>query len=348
VWESKVCITQATGGGKLRSLWCIDRERGGVVWRRDVEYAESEPTHETNPYCSASPVTDGERVVASHGSAGVFCYDFDGKELWHRDLGKFHHIWGNAASPVLHGDLCILNCGPGPRTSLVALDKKNGATRWQVDIPGGRESGDAKTWTGSWSTPLVFEEAGKTRILASFPLRLRAFDVREGEEVWSCDGLGNLVYTSPLMSDGIAVAMSGFMGPPLAVRTGGSGDVSAERRLWREERAPQRIGSGVVHEGHIYIVNDSGAGQCIDLRTGKEVWKERAGATSWSSLVLTADGLLYGADQEGTFFVLRASPRFERVAENRLGETTRASVAVSGGLLFLRTYNHLWCIDKAD
>jgi len=83
-------------------------------------------------------------VIASFASAGLYCYDFDGKELWRRDLGKQAHIWGNGASPIIHGGLCILNFGPGERTFLVAVNKKTGATVWQVDEPGGN-SGEEKT-----------------------------------------------------------------------------------------------------------------------------------------------------------------------------------------------------------
>lgn len=349
VWKDKVFLTQATDGGKTRSLWCVDRRLGEVSWKRHVDYAEKEPTHDTNPYCSASPVTDGERVIASFGSAGVVAYALDGEELWRRDLGKFHHIWGNAASPVIHEDLCILNCGPGERTFLAALDKATGEDRWRVEIPGGLEGGDSKTWTGSWSTPLIIKEKGEARILMSFPLRLSAYDPRDGAERWAARGLGKLVYTSPLSSDGIAVAMSGFNGPSLAVRTGGEGDITADQRLWGEERPHQRVGSGVIHDGRVYIVNDSGVGQCLDLESGEEIWKERVFSRSscWSSLVATGDGLLYGAAEDGTYFVLKAAPRFEIVAENRMHEVTRASVAVSNGELFLRTYEHLWCIGRA-
>ncbi|HEY2908624.1 MAG TPA: hypothetical protein VGI99_00165 [Gemmataceae bacterium] len=76
------------------------------------------PKHDTNTYCAASPVTDGERIVVSHGSAGVYCYDFTGKELWRRDLGPCRHIWGNASSPVLYKNLVILNFGPNAKTYL--------------------------------------------------------------------------------------------------------------------------------------------------------------------------------------------------------------------------------------
>src|SRR5262249_1322125 len=122
VWEKRVFLTQAVDQGRKRSLLCLDRADGKGLWERAVEYTEREPTHQDNHYCSASPATDGGRVVVWHGSAGLFAYDLEGKELWRRDLGKFHHIWGNASSPVLSGDLCFLNCGPGGRTFLLALN----------------------------------------------------------------------------------------------------------------------------------------------------------------------------------------------------------------------------------
>ena len=346
VWKGKVFITQASERGRNRATLCVDRRNGEVLWTRVVAYEAREPTHKTNPYCSASPVTDGERVIVSHGSAGVHCYDLDGEEIWRRDLGKFDHIWGNASSPVIRGDLCLLNCGPGPRTFLLAVDKRTGKDRWQVDIPGGSAGKSGReSWTGSWSTPVVVPEGGRDVALLSYPGRLRVFEVATGKELWSCGGLGKLVYTSPLHAEGVVVAMSGFMGPPLGVKTGGSGDVTGTHRLWRFERAPQRIGSGVVSEGHIYIVNDTGVAECIELKTGKGVWKERLGGRSWSSVVLAGDRL-YTADQAGNFFVLRAAPRYEKLARNRLGETTRASIAVSDGELFIRTYKHLWCIAE--
>src|SRR5262249_8174541 len=126
IWGDRIFVTQATDKGRKRGLLCLSRKDGKTLWEKYVEYKEKEPTHDTNPYCSGSSASDGERVVVWRGSVGVYCYDFDGKELWHRDLGKAEHIWGNAASPVLHGDLVILNFGPGERTFLTALNKKDG------------------------------------------------------------------------------------------------------------------------------------------------------------------------------------------------------------------------------
>jgi outer membrane protein assembly factor BamB len=139
--------------------------------------------------------------------------------------------------------------------------------------------------------------------------------------------------------------MSGFGGPSLAVRTGGNGDVTDTHRLWQNPtRQPQRVGSGVVVGDHIYILNATGVAQCLDLKTGQEVWSERAGTTgAWGSMVHAA-GRLYATNQQGQTVVLAAKPTFELLATNPLGERSQSSPAFSNGELFIRTYGHLWCV----
>lgn len=362
VWGERVFVTQAVGD--RRTLMCLNRADGKLLWQSGVTTQEKEPTHGTNPYCAASPVTDGERVIASFASDGLFCYDFTGKELWRRvDLGRQIHIWGNAASPVIHGNLCFLNFGPGATTYLLAVDKETGKTVWKNEEPGG-DSGNPPTapkdapadkkaasrgkWVGSWTTPTIINENGRDSLIMAWPGRVCALDPATGKERWTCNGLNPLVYTSPLHRDGIVVAMGGFSGMALAVRTGGNGDVTESRRLWHHPRSPQRIGSGVIHEGHIYVHNDPGTAMCLNLETGKEVWNERLAGkgptgANWSSILLS-EGKCYTITQGGDCFVFKASPTFELLATNPLGERSNSSLVPSKGELFIRTHKALWCI----
>ena len=135
VWGNRVFVAQAVKDEDRRTIMCLDRANGKLLWQSGVTYTEREQTQQNNPYCSATPVTDGERVVASFGSAGVYCYDFEGKELWHRDLGKMSHIFGNASSPILHGDLCLLNFGPDEKARLIAMNKRTGEIVWEMEPP---------------------------------------------------------------------------------------------------------------------------------------------------------------------------------------------------------------------
>jgi outer membrane protein assembly factor BamB len=361
IWGDRVFITQAVekaGAAPLssadrppaphsRSLLCFNRDDGKLLWRRETIYTDSELTHATNPYCSASPVTDGERVIVSYGSAGMICYDFAGKELWRKELGKLEHIWGNASSPIIHGNLAILWCGPGKRQFLLAVDKGTGQTIWEHDEPGGRVGTD-KDWVGSWSTPIIARVGTRAELILGVPEKLKGFDPKTGRELWSCAGLGKLVYTSAVCSaDGIVLAMSGFHGPAMAVRAGGTGDVTASHRLWHHSaKIPQRVGSAVIVGEHGYILNDNGTLQCLDLKTGQDVWvKERLSGSNWGSMV-AADGRLYVTSKAGDTFVVAAGPRFDLVAKNSLGEPVDASVAIAQGNLFIRTHRSLWCIGE--
>lgn len=351
VWGDRVFVTQAIEKENRRTLMCFDRKEGKLLWQKGTEWKEKELTHGTNPYCASSAVTDGERVVAWFGSAGIFCYDNDGNELWTRDLGSQKHTWGYGASPVLHGDLCYLNFGPGERSFLIALNKKTGETVWNHDEPYNKNGTDeAKSgnpdYTGSWSSPLFREVNGRNELLISFPFRVCGMDPATGKEFWTCTGTNALAYTSPLFADGIVVGMGGYNGMSIALKAGGSGDVTKEQRLWRHPKTKQRIGSGVIHNGHIYIHNDPGIAECIELATGKLIWEERLkGGVNWSSVML-ADNLCYTITQEGACNVFKASPKFELVATNLLGEQSNSSIVPSDGQLFIRTHQNLWCIGS--
>ena len=344
VWENRVYIAQAQNEGKIRGLMCFNRENGELLWSKEVAYEEPETTHGTNPYCSSSPVADGERIFVWYGSAGFYAYTMDGEELWNVDLGKFEHIWGNASSPVLYKDKVLLHAGPGENTFLVALDQKTGKEIWRNSE---LTSGDnpRRGQEGSWSTPVLYEDQGRTLALLSVPGSLAAFDPETGKKVWWCDGLTRLVYTSPLVSDGVAVAMSGYGGAAIGVRTGGEGNVTETHRLWlHDKRNPQRVGSGVMVGKHLYILHDTGVAWCMNAETGEKLWESRLGG-AWSSMVY-ADGKLYVVGSGGNAYVIEPDPSECKVlATNRLGETTRASLAFADNQIFIRTYKNLYCIE---
>jgi len=361
VWDDRVFVTQSATEGNRRTLMCFDRANGKLQWQKGVTFAEKEPTHDTNAYCSPSPVTDGERVIVWFGSAGLACYNFEGKQLWHRDLGNVNHIWGSGSSPLLVGDLCIVNYGPGDPSFVIAVDKRSGKTAWKFDVPHKRSgettplgpagnAGGGELY-GSWATPLAIDVAGRTEVILALPQRLMACNPETGKEIWSCGGLGDLVYSTPVASDGVVVALGGFFSPSLAVKAGGSGDVTGER-LWHVPRSRLRLPSAVVHDKHLYVTDMQGIVECQELATGKKLWEVRAAGTSgkndtWSSMVLSGDRI-YLPNQSGDVFVIKASPDAMEVIEtNSVDEPTNSSLAISGGEIFLRTHQALWCIGSA-
>ena len=354
IWGKRVFITQARGAERL--VVCLDRADGKIIWEKGTTYNGPEAFHATNTPCASSPVTDGEIVVANFGSAGIFAFDFEGKMLWQIDLGKVTHHWGYAASPVLDNERCYVHFGPGTNHLIAAVDKRSGRKLWQVNIPiehpSERTDGFAgkEGEVGSWSTPILVQSEKRTELIISLPGRLAAFDPKGGAELWRCQGLNPLLYTSPMAGDGFVVGSGGYGGSTVAVRPGGSGDMT-DKRLWHKLRDKQRIGSGVITKGHLYILNTPGTAQCISLENGETVWEQRligsgARGESWASMVLVGE-LIYVNNQMGDVFVLKAAPKFELIAMNSISDgIMNASVAASDGELFLRTEKHLWCIRQ--
>lgn len=355
IWEDRVFITQPIEAENFRGTMCFDKNDGRLLWKKGVTYEKPERSHRTNPYCSPSPMTDGERVVVSYGSAGLYCYDMEGEELWSRDFGPQDHVWGHGSSPVLHGGLCYFYHGPGKDSKLYALDLASGETVWEFAEPnwkpGERTDGfqgrESEGVIGSFSTPIVVEANGREELVMSFPMEMKAFDPRSGKELWSCAGLNPLVYTSPVADGDTIVAMGGYYGNSIGVKAGGDGDVTDSHRLWQEVRHHGGIGSGVAKDGKLYVQDAGGVVYCVDMETGEEVWKDRlpGKGKSWGSFLLSGDHI-YTLSQAGDSVVFEAGPSFKDVALNDIGEQTNSSIAVSDGDLFIRTHEALWCISE--
>jgi outer membrane protein assembly factor BamB len=372
VWGRRVFITQAISVESRRTVMCFDRRNGELHWQSGVTWRENEPSADDNPPCTPSPVTDGRRVIAWFGSAGVYCYDFEGRELWHRDLGRQTHQWGYAASLALYHGLCFLNFGPGDRSFVIALNTLTGRTVWEFEIPviastinrqelggpdpsvGAAASVKLSEIAGSWATPLIVPATGHDELVVTLPLRLMAFAPRTGEQLWICDGPNIGAYSSPFHGEGfVGYAGSGFRNNLMAVRPGGHGDVTGTNRLWLQPLANSQthLGAGVIFRGHIYLVNTAGIAECFELKSGKTIWTERLPGTgalgaSWSSPVLAGDSL-YVPNRSADVFILKAAPRFELLAVNSISDgPMNSSLAVSAGAIFIRTDKNLWCIGS--
>lgn len=339
--------------GERRSTSCFDAQTGEQLWVKTVD-ADKEPHHKTNPHGSSTPFSDGKNVVVWHSSAGLYCYDMEGNEIWSRGLGEFRHMWGYGTSPIIHQDKVILYTGPGEKSFVAALALESGKTIWQhVETEEGTiDRREDNAPHGSWCTPIVARVDGEDQIIVTYPKRIVAYEAASGEVVWSCDGLrqsrGDLAYSSPVIAGDLCFVVGGYKGPMMAIRLGGKGEVSESHRLYRKEESPQSIGSGVYFEGHVYMpFAEAGKGlQCIDPITGEDRWSQRTSAAHWGSLVL-CDGRFYVTGQDGTTTVFKPSAEgYEEVAINELGETCNGTLAISDGHVFIRTHEHLYCFGE--
>jgi outer membrane protein assembly factor BamB len=324
-----------------RHVLCLDRMSGKVLWTKEFEpllpehrYAGEGSYH---GYSSSTPLIEGDRLYIFFGKSGVFCFDLDGKEIWHTLVGTNTNGWGSGNSPVLYKDTIIINASV-ESGALVALDKTTGKEVWRT--PGIHSS---------WNTPvLVTLASGEPELVVSVPDRLMAFSPDTGKELWRAEGIHRYVCPSVVAHDGVVYAIGGGS-TSLAVRAGGRGDVSKTHTLWRQTKG-SNVSSPVYLDGHLYWAADHGGGvYCQDAATGKILYQQRlqpAPEIIYASCLL-ADGKLFYVSQKHGTYVVAASPEFKLLAHNVIEDDnnrTNASPAVSDGQLLLRTDQYLYCI----
>ncbi len=346
IWGNRVFVTCAENGGEERGLFCFDRSNGALMWKRSVVYEKDDPTHAANPWCAATPATDGQAVYVWNGSAGATAYDFEGRQLWHRNLGEFVHQWGHASSPRIYRDTVIFFGSPGPRVVLTALDRKTGETVWMRELE--EVVSPPEELHGSFVTPYLWKNVNRDELLIPLPGYLASFDPATGSELWRCEGLGRLTYTDAMVGEDVILAFSGFRGPAIGMRMPGpkdTGNLTRSHRIWKDDTVVQRVGSGVIVEDRYYLCGRKGELQCGDVHTGEIIWSHDLREQNWGAISLVGEDL-YLTDQSSVTRVFAPSDRFELRYENKMepGERSNATVGFHEGVIFLRTFQHLYAV----
>jgi outer membrane protein assembly factor BamB len=375
VWEDRVFVTTAVsedqqeaprkglyfGGDRplpRNSVYrweviCLDRHDGRILWRKVA--AEGKPTssiHIKNSYASETPVTDGQRLYAFFGSAGIYCFDLDGELIWNKDLGSFQTRmgWGTASSPVLDADRLFLQCDKEEQSFLVALDKKTGEPLWRTER-------DEKS---SWGTPFVWRSRERTELVTSATKRVRSYDPATGNLLWELAGMSVIVSPTPLGSQDLLYVSSGYVmdrnRPLFAIRPGSSGDISlrndesSNRAIaWSQKAAGPYIPSPLLYEGLLYVLYDQGFFACFDAQSGEPVYgKQRLerGAGGFTASPWAYEGKIFCLNEDGDTFVIQAGREYLLIGKNSLDDFFMASPAIAQGALFLRSMNSLYCIRQ--
>ncbi|MEX2120696.1 MAG: PQQ-binding-like beta-propeller repeat protein [Pirellulales bacterium] len=341
VKDDCVYLTGAFDGGLRRAVYCLDRSSGAVRWKREIEDPDPEVASSMTGHAAATPVTDGQRVVAFFGRAGLVCYDKSGQLLWRQQLGRFESELGLATSPILDGPRVLLVCDhDGDRFSsfdscLRSFDLLTGREAWRTERPG---------LYRSFATPIIVP-AGQDRreLVVHAQDEVRGYNPDSGELVWHADTMAGWVAPSPVFAGGLVFACSGRNGPLMAIRPGGAGDVTGSHVVWSRPGAGPYVCSPVVYGDHLYVHNEAGVLSCYHAASGRRLYRERLPGKFTASSV-AGDGKVYITNEEATTYVVRAGSEFKLLAANRLGEYCLASPAIAGRAIFVRTARHLYCI----
>lgn len=351
IWRDRIFLNVAEGDNL--ALWCVDKTKGEVLWKKPLGAGNVKMRKQN--MSSPSPVTDGKTVYVMTGTGVLKGFDFNGKELWTRDIqkeyGEFGLNWGYASSPLLFEDSLYVQVLHGMKTDepsyVLRIDKKNGKTIWKVDRPTNaiRESPD------SYTTPALLRYGKTTEIVITGGDCVTGHDVATGKELWRANGLNpdnNPFYrivASPIIFNEIIYAPTRVK-PLLALKAGGRGDITSSHVLWSTPNGPD-VPTPVTDGKYFYVVNDRGIMWCFDAKTGAEIYgQQRIKASTYSGSPVLADGKIYVTDEEGLTTVVAAGPKFEVLAENPLNEHVLSSPAISDGRIFIRTAQHLYAIGK--
>ena len=175
IWGNRVFLTGFDKDNRKLELICLSRETGTVLWRQAIAAAEIEKVHQVSSPASATPVVDGERVITYFGSSGLAAFDFEGKQQWTLPLSIPKTRFGIGTSPIIAGDLLILNRADNEEGYLLAVDRRSGKIAWKQAYSAtmGRQA-------ESYSTPVIW----KDQIILHRAGVIDAYDLKDGKRRW--------------------------------------------------------------------------------------------------------------------------------------------------------------------
>jgi outer membrane protein assembly factor BamB len=355
IWGDRLFVPAAVpadGAAGARSMHrflvlAINRKDGSIAWQRTAkEEAPHEGTHqEFGTMASPSAVTDGEHVIASFESRGIFAYDMNGSPVWQKDLGdkRMRNEFGEGSSPALYKDKLFVVWDHQGESFIAALNKRTGQEVWRMK----RDEID------SWSTPLVVEHDGRAQVITGAMRGVRSYDAETGNIVWETSGLTMNPIPSPVAADGLVILMSGFRGNSLkAIRLADAkGTLSGPPAIvWTLDRDTPYVPSPLLYDGTLYFMKSNNALiSAFDAKTGKPYYQaqriEPMPANVFASPVGAA-GRVYVLGQEGTTVVLTHGPSLEVLATNKLDDRFDASPALVDREIYLRGYKYLYSIAE--
>ena len=331
-------------GGAERShtlkLICVDVETGKIVWERTAyEGRVFDDRQNANSYASSTPATDGRYIYAYFGSEGLYCYDFEGNQVWKVKMSGVAKMgYGEGTSPVIFENLLILQVDTemGEASYIAAFDRTNGKEVWKT----------ARKNRASWSTPvLVRGSKGVSELIASGAESVVSYDPATGKELWQTEGVVSHAIPTPLAADDTVFVYAGSHDKRgYALRVG----ENSKQILWRHDKGTAYVASGIMYEGSVYLITDGGTMTALDAKSGQ--LKYEGGRPPAPSIFFASpvafDGKILITSQDGDTYVIAAGPKHEIVRSNSVGEPVYASPAISGGRIFIRGDRNLYCIGN--
>jgi outer membrane protein assembly factor BamB len=377
IWSNKVFVTTAVtqkGEQELKiglygdiesadenvphswQIFCLDKNSGAVLWKKVAhEGLPKMKRHPKSSQANCTPATDGTNLVCFFGAEGLFCYSLEGQMRWRKDFGPLDSgyfavpdaQWGFASSPIIQGNMVIVQCDVQTNSFLVALDIRDGAELWRTprrDVP-------------TWSTPTVDVRPGRAQIVANGFRHMGGYDLRTGKELWKLSGGGDIPVPTPVISADLIflTGAHGKLAPIYAIRADAEGEITLDTNqttnrfiAWSTRRGGNYMQTPIVVGEHLFTCKDNGVVACYTAKTGEKHFEERlaTGRSGFTASPVSDGDKIHFTSEEGKVYTIRAAPKFEVIAMSDLGEPCMATPAISAGELFFRTRRHLACVSR--
>ena len=359
IFDNRIYLTAYTGYGidkgepgdpanLVRHLLCIEAEHGNIVWQKAVPAQSDKNEFNTwgvglHGYASSTPAVEKTGIYIFFGETGVLAFNHAGEELWRANCGAGTHAFGAGNSPVLYKNLVIANASV-ESGDMIALNKSDGSEVWrQPEI------------NRAWNTPVIYRASnGANELAVTIAGKILAFDPDTGKPLWNCAGIDDYICPHITVQDGILYASGGRRSKMIAIRSGGSGDVTESHRMWELAKG-SNVSSPIYHDGHLYWAKEQkGILYCANAVTGELLYEERLDPTPdriYASPLL-ANGRLYYTSREDGIYVVDAKPEFELLAHTNLeGDDSvfnASPVPLPGGTVLLRSDKYLYRLKPAN
>ncbi len=344
IWQDRLFVTAADEESKQRFLICLNKADGTERWRAQTPLAKYKK-HKNNSFASSTPAVDKKHVYQlwhSNEQTSLIAYDHDGGEVWRYELGPYLHGQGGATSPIVAGDLVVVAHDHKPDSFLVAVDRMTGSPKWKIPREGKRAcySTPCERTTGDGNKELVFVHCYEGVI---------GVDPESGKQNWHIDPFGRepqRALASPIIAGDLVIAGSGAVGGDrqiVAIAIEGDGADSTASEVYRLVRQAPHVPSPLAIGDRLYLWNDGGIVTCCDVKTGDVIWQNRVGGSYFSSPIAIGKRI-FSIDTTGEVVVIAADDRFRVIARNPMGQGSRASLAASDNVLFVRTESKVFAV----
>jgi outer membrane protein assembly factor BamB len=332
VWGNKLFVSGADK--EAREVYCYDTKTGELLWQAKADQISGSPAKmpnvtEDTGLAAPTMATNGNAVFAIFGTGDLIALDFEGKRLWSKNLGVPDNHYGHSSSLIIYRDKLIVQYDTNRGSKVMALNTADGSAQWET----------VRDVRISWASPVLADVDGKAQLILNAEPLVAGYDPETGKELWTVECMMGEVGPSVGYSDGMVYAANEYA-TLAAIKVGGQAEI-----VWEDSEYLPEVASPLAVDGFLIIATSYGVVACYNAKDGTKYWEQEYGDGIYASPVY-ADGNVYLMDMGGNLHVFKLGKEFQLVAESSLGERSVCSPVFAQEKMFLRGFDHLYCIGN--